>query len=82
MADRREDEEVEISPTIRGDKVVRLVVCGLEWPLRAEIPVEEFLKVAESIRLLARYVDLARVAPGPRQGGLVRGGISQVPGRA
>jgi len=72
MADRREDEEVEISPTIRGDKVVRLVVCGLEWPLRAEIPVEEFLKVAESIRLLARYVDLAQVAPGPAEAPMAR----------
>ena len=61
-------EEVEINPTIRGDKVVRLEVCGIEWPLRAEIPVEEFLKLAEGIRHLARYVDLARIGRAERAG--------------
>ena len=54
-------EEVEINPTIRGDRVVRLEVCGVEWPLKAEIPMEDFLKLAESVRFMARYVDLKRI---------------------
>jgi len=54
-------EEVEINPTIRGDKVVRLEVCGVEWPLKMDIPVEDFIKLTEGIRLVARYVDLTRI---------------------
>ncbi|HDI01407.1 MAG TPA: hypothetical protein ENF78_03160 [Candidatus Bathyarchaeota archaeon] len=60
--------EVEVSPTIRGDKVVRLVVCGVEWPLRAEIPLSEFARIVESIKLLAKYVDFTGML-GPRAGG-------------
>ena len=56
------ENEVEVSPTIRGDKVVRLEVCGIVWPLKAEIPVREFASVVESIRLLARYVDFSGLA--------------------
>jgi len=59
-------EEVEINPTIRGDKVVRLEICGIEWPLKKDIPVEEFLKLTESIRLMAKYVDFKRI--GLREG--------------
>jgi len=55
-------EEVEVSPVIRGDKVVKLVVAGVEWPLKAEVPVQELLKLMDAIKLLARYVDLARVS--------------------
>ena len=62
-------EEVEINPTIRGDKVIRLEVCGVEWPLKTEIPVEDFLKLTESIRLVARYVDLARIGSRGELGG-------------
>ena len=56
-------EEVEVSPVIKGDRVVKLVVAGVEWPLKAEVPVQELLKLMDAIRLLARYVDLARVSP-------------------
>jgi len=56
-------EEVEVNPVIKGDKVVKLVVAGVEWPLKAEVPVQELLKLMDAIRLLARYVDLARVSP-------------------
>ena len=54
-------EEVEINPTIRGDRVIRLEVCGIEWPLKAEIPMEDFLKLAESVRFMAKYVDFKRI---------------------
>ncbi len=53
--------EVEINPTIRGDRVVRLEVCGVEWPLKMEIPMGDFVKLAESIRFMAKYVDFERV---------------------
>ena len=59
---------MEVSPVIKGGKVVRLVVCGLPWPLKSEIPVEEFLKLVESIYRLAEYVDLARIGEGARGG--------------
>ncbi|HDJ26438.1 MAG TPA: hypothetical protein ENF34_03895 [Candidatus Bathyarchaeota archaeon] len=64
-------EEVEVSPTIRGDKVVRLSVCGVEWPLRAEIPLSEFASVVESIRLLARYVDFPSMVRPRGEGGRI-----------
>ena len=53
---------MEVSPVIKGDKVVKLVVAGVEWPLKAEVPVQELLKLMDAIKLLARYVDLARVS--------------------
>ncbi len=56
---------MEINPVIRGGKVVRLEVCGREWPLKSEISMEDFLKVMEGIQLLARYVDLGRIGAGP-----------------
>ena len=63
--DSGEGGQVEINPVIRGGKVVRLEVCGREWPLKAEISMEEFLKVMEGIQLLAKYVDLGKIGTGP-----------------
>jgi len=59
-----EGSQVEISPVIREGKVVRLEICGLPWPLKSEIPMDDFLKLVEALHLLARYVDLARIGEG------------------
>ena len=55
---------MEISPVIREGKVVRLEICGLPWPLKSEIPMEDFLKLVEALHVLAKYVDLARIGEG------------------
>ncbi|HDM26944.1 MAG TPA: hypothetical protein ENG27_01355 [Candidatus Bathyarchaeota archaeon] len=53
------DPNVEVKPVIKNGKVIRLEVCGMEWPLKKSIPVEDLLKVTESIQTLGEYVDFS-----------------------
>ncbi len=53
---------------------MRLEVCGLEWPLRAEIPLDDFVKVLEVIHFLSRYVDFEGMGRLGRGGPVARAG--------